>query len=511
MDDGIQSRGDQRIASILWRGKHLIVISTIVTVVLAIAITLHSAKVYEATGIIQVNIPNQATSPETTSANQALAQNYATLLVSPGLLNRIRPQVSGGRLSVSALESRLSATAVAQTALVELHATGPSPVAAQTLAKQVAEAFLGELQSEAAAQTTRQENQVQQAITNLSAQIAALQASPGATVPPKSEQISSLQASRQALISQNASLVTNALARGTSATLSAPPVASASPIKPRPLLNVLAGLLIGLVVGVGLAWLREQMRPWLRSSEEAAEIIDAPLLASIPLRTKLRDAEPILLESYEVLRANLFLAMSSHDLRVVTIVGPNPKVGKTSTVDGLARVAARGGRKVLVVDGDMRAATLSGRLGHGAGHHGLDQLLRGETDIDAAVVQIAPGLALLPTKPSGANPPTLLSSPRMRELCAELRERFDVIVIDSPPLAGLADGLILASLSDAVVVVARTGLTKPADLEAVAASMRQSETPIAGLVVFERRAVGEYYYPGTGEPSAARSDPVIQP
>ncbi len=155
-------------------------------------------------------------------------------------------------------EGRLSASALQQTALVELHATGPSPHAAQTLASQVADAFLGELQKEAYAQTAHQQAQIQATIANLSAEITKLQRSPTAGVPPTSEQISSLEASRQALTSQSAGLVANALARGTSATISAPPVASASPIKPRPLLNLLAGTFLGLLVGVGLAWLRGQ-------------------------------------------------------------------------------------------------------------------------------------------------------------------------------------------------------------------------------------------------------------
>ena len=99
----------------------------------------------------------------------------------------------------------------------------------------------------------------------------------------------------------------------------------------------------------------------------------------------------------------------------------------------------------------------------------------------------------------------------MRALSSELRERFDIVLVDSPPIAGLADGLILASLSDAVVVVVRTQLTSPADLTSVATSLRQSHTPIAGLVVFEEREV-ESYYPampvGKREP-AAHDDPAM--
>ena len=508
MEEQLESRSTQKIAPILWRGKFIILASVAVMLVLAFAYTARSAKVYEATAILQVSIPNQSINADTTSANQGLAQNYATLLVSPGFLSEIRSHIEHGRLSTADLESRLSANALTQTALVELHSTGPSPYAAQALGQQVASAFLTDLQSEASTRAAQQQNEIQRNITSLSTRIATLQASANANVPPRSAQINSLQASRQALIAQSASLVANGLAQGTSATISAPPAASSSPIRPRRSLNLLAGLLLGLLLGIGLAWLREILQPGLRTADEAAALLDVPVLASIPLRPRMRANDPVLPEAYDILQTNLFLAMRNSDLNVVTFIGPNPQVGKTSAVEGLAKVAARGERNILIVDGDMRAGTLSSRLGQGQQGAGMVELLQGAVDLDEALVSLKSGLSLLPTRQSPINPPSLLSGERMKALSAELRERFDIVLIDSPPIAGLADGLILASLSDAVVMVVRAGLTKPIDLTTAAASLRQSLTPIAGLVVFEERLV-ESYYPVVKSRDPAAHDPAM--
>jgi polysaccharide biosynthesis transport protein len=506
MEEQVEPASTQKVGPILWRGRYIILASVVAMVLLAFVYTARSAKVYEATAILQVSIPNQSASTDTTTANQGLAQNYATLLVSRGFLDSIRSQVDRGHLSAAELESRLSANALAQTALVELHSTGPSPQAAQSLGRQVASAFLADLQSEAASRTAQQQSQVQQTVAGLSTSIAKLQASPNAGAPPTSEQISSLKASRQALIEQSATLVANGLAQGTSATLSAPPAASSNPIRPRRSLNLLAGLVLGLLLGVGLAWLREVLQPGLRSADEAAALLDVPVLASIPIRPRIRIDDPALTEAYDILQTNLFLAMRNSDLRVVTVLGPNPRVGKTSVVEGLMKVAARGGRNILIVDGDMRAGALSSRLGHGL-QAGMVELLQGAVDLDEALVSLESGLSLLPTRQSPINPPSLLSGERMRALSAELRERFDVVLIDSPPIAGLADSLILASLSDAVVMVVRTGLTKSTDLMTSATSLHQSQTPIAGLVVFEERSV-ESYYPGVG-PRDSAHDPAM--
>lgn len=503
----MEANNNQKIGPILWRGKFIILASTVAMILLAAVYTARSAKVYEATAILQVSIPNQAVNADTTSANQGLAQNYATLLVSPGFLDKVRSQIDHGRLSTTALESRLSATAVPQTALVDLHSTGPSPRSAERLGQEVASAFLANLQSEAGSAAAQQQNQIEQTIVELSNRIASLQSSPKAGEPSVSSQITSLRASRAALITQSASLVANGLAQGTSATLSAPPAAASSPIKPRRSLNLIAGLVLGLLLGIGLTWLREVLRPGLRTAEEAAaQLGGVPVLASIPLRPRVAAEDPAISEAYDVLQTNLFLAMRNGDLSVVTVLGPNPRVGKTSVVAGLAKVGARGGRNMLIVDGDMRAGSLSSHFGYGT-EPGLVELLQGAIDLDDAFVALEPGLSLLPTRQSPINPPSLLSGERMRTLSAELRERFDVVLIDSPPIAGLADGLILASLSDAVVMVTRTGLTRREDLTTAAASLQQSRAPIAGLVVFEERTV-ESYYP-VGRPRDTVRDPAM--
>jgi len=496
------------IAPILWRGKYLILASVVVSLLLAYIYTARTAKVYEASAIIQVNVPNQTANTDTTAANDGLAQNYAALLTSSGFLRKIRGVVEHGNLTTADLESRLSASAQPQTALVELHSTGPSPEAAQTIGLQVAHAFLEDLQSEATARTTQQQAQIERTVSNLTSQISALRAQPGSEQAPTSERISSLSASRQALIEQNASLLANGLAQGASATLTAPPAASSSPVSPKRSLNLLAGLVIGLLVGVGLAWLREVMSPSLRSAEAAAALLDVPVLSSVPLRPQPSPDDPSLLEAYDLLQTNFLFAMRDQSLRMVTFVGPDPQIGKTSAVEGLADVLVRGGRSVIVVDGDLRAAMLSRRLGSPR-RHGLSELLQGTIALDEAIVQLDSGLSLLPAGGSYPNPPRLLSGSRMNALGDELRERFDIVLVDSPPIGGLADGLILASLSDAVVMVIRTQSTRPNRLVAAAASLRQSRTPIAGLVVFEERAVDQYYYPVATERESAERKPAI--
>jgi capsular exopolysaccharide synthesis family protein len=504
--DELEPIKKQRLGPILWRERYIIIASIVVMVGLAIAYTVTSSKVYQATGLIQVNIPTAATgTSDTTNANQALAQNYATLLASPGFLRSIQPTVDNGNLSVDELESRVSASALPNSALVQLHANGASTTEAQRIAQQVIAGFLASLRTSAKARTAQLTGQLNQEIAALNAQIAHLQSS--SSTSTSGEQITALKAQRTALIAQQSSMAASGLAQGASATEAAAPQASSTPVSPKKTLNLLAGLLLGVLLGVALAWARQRLRPAIHSARDVSALVDLPVLASIPLKSRLKADDPALPEAYGVLHANLMFALRTGDMRIVTAVGFNPGVGKTSTVEGTARAASRGDRQVLVIDGDMRAATLSARFNQ-RDHPGLVDVLQGAIPLDSALVQVEHGLWLMPTRQAKVNPAGLLAGSRTFALLADLRERFDLVLIDSPPLSGLADGLILSSLSDAVVLVVRAGITKPADLTAATSSLLHNMTPIAGTVVFEELPEDtSYYYAPPDEqskPSAAR-------
>ncbi|MGZ4308999.1 MAG: polysaccharide biosynthesis tyrosine autokinase [Gaiellaceae bacterium] len=493
---------DESITTILWRGKALIAISVAVSVALAVLVTSLETKVYQAKALIQVvsvSAPGKNVDPVTEQeAAQGLATTYATLISSPGFLERIRGRVEGGRLSVSDLNSRISADAITTnstnataTNLIQLTATAHSPRAARVLANDVARGFIDKVKSDAKARTANQLAEIQNQITSLSHQIFLLTRAPQneATI----EKLAALRSARAALSAQYAALVSQGAQQAGSVGLPSPPYASSSPISPRKLLNLIGAVLVGLLIGCGLAWLRARLDTGLHSPEEAEKLLNVPVLASVPLRKRFSSTDPIVSEAYDVLRANLAFVSVDHNLRVVTFTSFNPREGKTATVEGLAHAAVRGGMDVLVIDADVRTGMLSTNLGYG-NSVGLSDLIVGDINSSEAIVEVAPGLSLLPAGRTPPNPPSLLASGRMADLMDWLRERHALVIIDSPPAANLADPAILAGLSDGVVIVGRVGLTKRTDLVAAAANLRHTPTPILGAVILEPRAVGEAYY-----------------
>jgi capsular exopolysaccharide synthesis family protein len=493
---------DESITTILWRGKALIAISVAVSVLVAVFVTSLETKVYQAKALIQVvsvSAPGKNVDPVTEQeAAQGLATTYATLISSPGFLERIRPNVQGGRLSVSDLNSRISADAIqtnstnsTPTNLIQLTATGHSPAAASALARAVATSFLSKVKTDARARTLAQQAQLQDEITALSSQIYSLRLTPqnAATV----EKLAALRSARSALSAQYAVLVSNGAAQAGSVAMPSPPYAASSPIRPRKLLNLIGAVLFGLLLGCGLAWLRARLDRGLHSPEEAEKLLSVPVLASVPVRKRFSATDPVVTEAYDVLRANLAFVSVDNNLRVVTFTSFSPREGKTATVEGLAHAAVRGGMDVLVIDADVRTGMLSTNLGCG-NHAGLSDLIVGDNKSSEAIVEVEPGFSFLPAGRMPPNPPSLLASGRMADLMGWLRERHALVIIDSPPVANLADPAILAALSDGVVLVGRVGLTNRADLVAAAANLRHTPTPILGAVILEPRAVSEAYY-----------------
>jgi non-specific protein-tyrosine kinase len=487
-------------ANILWRGKYLLVAGLIMGLVGAIIATKSSTKVYQATGLIQVASDTPSAGAEVLGLQQAsqdLASTYSTLITSRSFLARIRNQVGGGRYSTSDLASNVSASAVTQntqnTNLIEITAQGSSPEAARLLAQQVSQAFVQTISQDTAARAQQQQTQLQSRITALTAQINRISPSAGA----QSDEVASLKATRAALTTEMANAIATAAGREGSVEVVAPAIASDLPVKPRPLLNYALGIVLGLMVGIGAAWLRSVLDRQLHSSEEIEALTGAPLLASVPLRRDAGADDLVTREAYDLLRTNLtFLSVESR-LSVLTITSSESGEGKTATAEGLAYAATRRDLQVLLIDGDLRTGALSGRLGAG-GRPGLVNVVAGQATAASVLMNVTPNLTLLPAGPIPPNPPSVLASTTMANLVRTLRDSFDLIVIDSPPVGHLADAALLAALSDASILVARAGYTDRSAITAAVAALARTPAPIVGTVVFERRSLDPVYYPSGG-------------
>jgi Mrp family chromosome partitioning ATPase len=479
---------EQRLATILWRGRYLVLLAIAATVVVAMIATQLSARVYEATTLLRVD---QSASGGTGSdtfnaqqASQALAGTYARMLTSRSFLGRIAPDLAGGRYSAVELQQRLAAEAIKETSLVSLSAKADSPAQAKRLATEVADQTIESLNEDSRTQLDQQQRELETRIASVTRQIQELGTPLSAA---DRERLESLRLARNSLTAKLGGVLGEGVARAPQISLSGPPNAPADPVEPRPLLNLVAALLLGSLLGIGLAWVRDRTNTRLLSSQEATALAQAPLLGSIPLRSSFSLDDPVVRNAFQVLHANLAAAAPDDDAgQIVVVTSADPGAGKSSVARGLAEAAAHVGTDTLLIDGDLRRRELSRDLGHRDSPGFSDAAL--SADVAPQIVPV-PGGAMFVMLPAGTpapNPSGILHSPGVSELLEDLRQANRLIIVDTPTAGALPDASILAEFADCVLIVARTRSTKRGHLTSlVNAFERRRQGRVVGLVVIE--------------------------
>lgn len=276
------------------------------------------------------------------------------------------------------------------------------------------------------------------------------------------------------------------------------------------------GLLLGLLLAGVLVLLIERLDRRLHDPEEAAAILGRPLLGAIaPARGKLRPGELSAKESeaFHMLRANLRYLSIDREIRSIVVTSGAPGDGKTTVAWNLALAAASAGTDVVLVEADLRNPALGARVDLGtAGHSGgLSEVLAGEVSLDHALVhfgvrqgstELAQGLDLLPAGGVPPNPADLAESARMQEVLVELRDRYELVIIDTPPVTVISDTIPLLTKVDGVLVVVRMKKSTRDQTLAVRRQLDRVDASLLGVVanyvsdIDHRYGYGEYGYSG---------------
>jgi polysaccharide biosynthesis transport protein len=233
--------------------------------------------------------------------------------------------------------------------------------------------------------------------------------------------------------------------------------------------NLVLGLLVGGVLGLGLGALRDRLDRTIKDEDELEQIYGVPVLARLPRSralTATRDTDDLErapeAEAFRILRANLRYFDVDERVRSLLISSPQPGDGKSTVARGLAMTMAALGDHVVLVEADLHKAR-SGALGDQVPERGLSSVLAGEP-LDDALVHVPVGggerrLTLLPSGPVPPNPVELLESSRMLSLLKVLERRFELVVVDSPALANVSDARPLVGAVSGVLLVSAVGRT----------------------------------------------------
>ncbi len=281
------------------------------------------------------------------------------------------------------------------------------------------------------------------------------------------------------------------------------------PYKPNLRMNALLALVLGLLGGVGLAFLFEHLDDTFRRPEELEKLLGLPVLGVIPkTRQERDDGRPIALvghddprsafaEAYRSVRTALQFSTASGVPRLLTVTSAMSGEGKTTTALSLAIQFAQAGKRTLLIEADLRKPSLHRALNLD-NQVGLTNYLAGggAQPVDIAKPTHVSNLFVVPSGPLPPNPAELLSSARMVELLGLAAGKFDQVVVDSPPLLGLADALIIGNLCEGTLLTVEMGSTPRGYAQGALKRLRGARVHVLGAILtkLEARAGAYGYY-----------------
>jgi tyrosine-protein kinase Etk/Wzc len=287
-----------------------------------------------------------------------------------------------------------------------------------------------------------------------------------------------------------------------------------TPVKPKKVLILSAAVILGLIAGTAFVFLRRNMLKGIDDPERVERTFHMPIYGLVPLsaeqallensferggnrlRSVLADAKPkdVCIESLRSLRTSMQFTMLDARNRIVMLTGPMPGVGKSFLTVNLAVLLAHSGKRVLMIDGDMRRGALERYVG-GAQDNGLSELLSGQISLEEAIrATSVDGLSFISCGRRPPNPSELLMSPRLPQYLEGLARRYDVVLIDTPPVLAVTDASIIGGYAGSTFFVIRSGVHSEGEIADSLKRLKAAGVHVQGGIfnAMPQRARGGY-------------------
>jgi capsular exopolysaccharide synthesis family protein len=513
-----------------WR---LIALAAVLATLSAFGASYVTSPVYESSLILQVDY---GADPRNDSYSALLtgertAKTYVEQLKSTVVL-REAVQVLGNPRTVKQVQDATLVTQLRDTQLIQVTTEDTNPALAQALATRIAAVFINLLDAKQQARYASglsdldsQISELERSINVTQAAIAALTEGASTKTPGQTTmtgpELARLQTNLTTYTTRYQTLVSSAEEfRLASARYSdrvsvfAPAEMPLAPTKPKIPLNTALGLVVGLMLGVGCAFLIEYLDDTLKTDADVNQALGLSLLGAISRIADLKspadglvtaqDSHSPVAEAYRVLRSNLQFSLVANPGASVLVTSAGPGEGKTTTLTNLGIVLAQSGKRILLVDADLRRPAIHRFFGL-ANDRGLTNLILDESLPASSLLlpTLVPGLRILPSGPIPPNPAEILGTPRMGQIMDELTKDADIVLYDSPPVLVVTDPTLLAARIAGTILVTDAGRTRRGAALRAKEALGRANAHILGVVLNRLEPKGNegyyYYYYGDGK------------
>jgi succinoglycan biosynthesis transport protein ExoP len=496
--------------SILWGNKWIIITTLVITLVVVTVGTMLITPIYSASATLRVATAstNSITYTDYQYADR-LMNTYTKIATSRPVLNEL-----ASKLNLQTLPD-VNVSAISSTELLQIVTKSSDPMVAQSAANTLAEILIAQSQSLYSGgvkstteilseQLTTSEDELNQARSDYENLVAQ---TPNDTegIAKANLVIDLKQNTYETLLDEYEAARLREAIRANTITVIEPAVLPLKPTQPKALLNIALGFMVGLVGGIGLVFLFENLNPRVHTMDQIETITKLDIIEKIPsvkqkglsglFKKPVIINNPIFKGSFQKLQAKISqLNSSDHPIKRILFSSAVPGEGKSTIVSNLAIAMGKTGQNVIVVDCDMRLPMQHKFFGL-PNKLGLSTLLTQQTRLlDVLQKSRNPNTWVLTSGPVVSNAMELLVSPQMKSVLELLVQKFDYVLLDTPALLPVGDAIALSNIVDAIVLVIRQSYCKEDDLRETCKQLADMNSKLIGVVVNDAKQSGRYYY-----------------